>query len=114
MKLMDESKSICIDVTVPGPLGRAKGLLGTKVPPPPARGVLLNGSQIHTIGMRYAIDVVHLDRAGKVITIKTIQPYRLGRRERGTRRVLELAGGEATRVGLREGMTLFLHEGDCR
>ncbi|HVF11534.1 MAG TPA: DUF192 domain-containing protein [Actinomycetota bacterium] len=113
MKLINDTGSICIDVKVPGPIGRARGLLGTKAPPASGRGILLKGGQIHTFGMRYTIDVVHLDRAGKVINIRSMEPNRLGRRERGTKRVLELADGEAARIQLHKGMSLLLQEGHC-
>lgn len=114
MKLTDESGSICVDVTIPGPIGRAKGLIGTQDPPAPGHGILLKGGQIHTFGMRYPIDVVHLDGVGRVIRIRTMQPNRLGRREKRARQVLELAVGEAARMRLHEGLLLILQNGACR
>lgn len=113
MKLMNESGSICIDVDVPGPIGRARGLLGTKTPPPMGSGILLKGRQVHTFGMRYAIDVMHLDLSGRILTMRTLSPNRLGPRPRGTRNVLELAEGEVRRMDLQEGMSLILEEGNC-
>ncbi len=114
MKVMNKSGTICIDVTVPGLLGRAIGLLTTPVSPPPAEGILLKGSRVHTFGMRYPIDVVHLDPRGRVLEIRTLIPNRLGPRARGTRSVLELAAGEASRMGVEQGIRLMVDKGDCR
>jgi len=53
--------------------------------------------------MRYAIDTVHLDRAGKVVAVQTLQPWRLGIWVWHARSVLELRAGEAAHLGLSAG-----------
>ena len=63
-------------------------------------------NSIHTVGMRYGIDVVFLDRAGRVVAQrKALAPGRWA----GCRRaasVLELRAGGADRLGIRDGATL--------
>jgi len=63
---------------------------------------------IHTVGMRYPIDVVFLRRDGQVLSVAAeVPPLRM----RGCWRahaVLELAAGEAARCAIRPGMMLPL------
>lgn len=59
---------------------------------------------IHTIGMRFPIDVVFLDRRGMVRRIDVaVPPFRFRRAVRGTHSVLELPAGYTRRVQLRVG-----------
>jgi uncharacterized membrane protein (UPF0127 family) len=88
-------------------------LFGLLLRPPPPPGVavwLLPCRQVHALGMRYAIDVVYLDRGGTVLAVETLRPFRLGRRIRGAHSVLELAAGEAARLGLEAGSVPCLIE----
>lgn len=91
------------------PLTRARGLLG-RSGIEPGRALWLSPCRsIHTVGMRFAIDVVFLDRESAVLTVfENLGPYRLawgGWRARGA---LELAAGEAARLGLAVGQPLRL------
>jgi uncharacterized membrane protein (UPF0127 family) len=84
------------------PLERARGLLGaTEVGE--RRGLLLRGRQIHTFGMSFPIDVVHLRNDGRILKVKTIKPWRIGPMVLRGRWVLELDAGAAHRLGLRSG-----------
>lgn len=80
---------------------RLRGLLG-RPEPRPGEGLLIepcNG--IHTVGMRYRIDVLFLDREGRVLRCAPRVPaLRCIPWVRGARRVLELPAGtiEATRT----------------
>src|SRR5437868_3932764 len=59
----------------------------------PSRGV-------HTIGMRFAIDVIALDERGVVIDrVENLVPWRIRLPRRGTAGVLELAAGTLARTG---------------
>lgn len=54
-------------VTTCGMLGRLRGLLCRAYPPGPRTGLWLSSCcAVHTIGMRYPIDVAFVDRDGRV------------------------------------------------
>src|SRR5690606_1108949 len=57
---------------------RLRGLLG-RPPPPPGYGLLIRPCRaIHTIGMRYAIDVVFFDQKGRIVrAIPHVRPARI-------------------------------------
>ncbi len=48
---------------------------------------------VHTLGMRFTIDVAHVDRHGVVISAQTMVPNRLGAWRSGAAGVLEASGG---------------------
>jgi len=87
-------------------LSRALGLL-IGAPLRAGEGLLIAPcAAIHTFGMRYAIDVVFVDRRGRVL--KVCPEVRAGRMRiaRGARGVLELRAGAAARHGLSAGAQL--------
>lgn len=91
------------------PLSRMKGLLG-RSELPADEGILIRPcGSVHTFFMRFAIDVVFLDRDWKVLKVTTVKPWRTAV-ARGARAVVELAAGEADRRGLRPGTRLQLEE----
>ena len=54
--------------------------------------------------MRFAIDAVFLDRAGRVVKVAAdLPPWRLAIAARGARDVLELPAGTAARTGTQVG-----------
>ena len=87
-------------------LARMRGLL--------ARPALLAGqgmlilpcNMIHTLGMRYPIDVVFLRRDGMVLRVASAVAPRRMRAHLGAHCVLELAAGEAARCAIVPGLTL--------
>jgi uncharacterized membrane protein (UPF0127 family) len=87
-------------------VARALGLLvGT--PLDPAEGLLIAPcASIHTIGMRYPIDVVFVDREARVLRV--CAEVRAGRMRfaPGARGVLELRASVAARHGLVPGVRL--------
>lgn len=103
-------RDISIEVETPrGPLGRMKGLLGRELLAP-EKGMLLTGKQVHTFGMRFAIDALYLDGDHRVLSVERLAPRRLGPFRGKARWVLELADGEAARLGIVPGMTLKVVE----
>ena len=84
-------------------LTRMRGLLGRKELPP-GDGMLIRPSpSVHTFFMAFPIDVVFLDRDGKVLKVREdLRPWRTAgcRRAHST---LELAAGEARRHGIAVG-----------
>ncbi len=84
---------------------RAVGLLGRATLPADEGLLLTPCNGVHTFGMRFSIDVVYLDREGRVLRlISEVKPGRLCAPERGARAVLELPAGAALRLGLRQGL----------
>lgn len=59
--------------------------------------------QVHTIGMRFPIDVAYVDALGIVRAIHTMRPNRVGRIAWRTRIVLEANAGAFARWDLRVG-----------
>lgn len=85
---------------------RTRGLLG-RPPLAACEGLLITRcSSVHTVGMRYPIDVVFLDRHGAIArVVENLRPMRLAMCL-GAASVLELAAGQARRLALRPGLTL--------
>lgn len=98
-----ETLSLCITESV---LERMRGLLGRAPLGPGEAMVIDHCNMVHTVGMRYPIDVVFVDRAGTVLRIcPAVRPGRV-RACLGARQVVELAAGEAARHGLAVGRPL--------
>jgi uncharacterized protein len=91
-----------------GFVSRFRGLLGRKGLAS-GEGLLLSpSSSVHTMFMRFPIDVVFLDRQLQVVGVSAdVRPWRLAGR-RGARHVLELASGEAQARGIHPGEQLSL------
>jgi uncharacterized protein len=82
---------------------RLRGLLGRRELAP-GEGLLIRPTNsIHTFFMRFAIDVVFLDRSGVVVKlVSNLRPWRVAFAPRG-RDALELGAGEADARGIRLG-----------
>lgn len=77
----------------------------------PTRGGLLLSAAyaVHTLGMRFAIDVVFLSRQMRVVALAPlVQPWRVLLAPRGTGRVLELAAGQIAATGLKTGTFILV------
>jgi uncharacterized membrane protein (UPF0127 family) len=85
---------------------RGRGLLGRSALAP-QQGLLIRPcSSVHTFFMRFAIDVVYLDREWRVTKVAAdLKPWRLSW-GRGANMVLELPAGEAGRQGIVPGLVL--------
>jgi uncharacterized protein len=82
-----------VDVRVAAdPLARLIGLAGLRELPP-SMGLLLPGTRsVHTLGMRFPLDLLWLDEAGRILHIDCmVRPGRF-RGCRRARAVVELAG----------------------
>jgi uncharacterized protein len=87
---------------------RGRGLLGRKTLPAGEGILLLPASSVHMFFMRFAIDVVFLDRELSVLDVReNLRPWRMASR-RGAHSTLELAVGEIERRGLAVGQQLEL------
>lgn len=62
--------------------------------------------QVHTWRMRFAIDVAHVDRRGRVLAVRTLPPGRMGPLLLRSRSILEAEAGAFERWGLGQGSTV--------
>ena len=65
--------------------------------------VLEPAGWIHTLGMRFAIDVAYVDRRGRVLSVRMMKPWRVGMPRLRSRQVLEAAAGSFARWNLKAG-----------
>jgi uncharacterized protein len=87
---------------------RLKGLLGYRSLDVKNGLLITPCNSVHTIGMKFPIDVVFVNRYNRVVKIETnMAPNRFS----GcffSHEVIELASGEASRLGLKLGMQINL------
>ena len=77
------------------PLARLRGLAGLRAMPFDCGLLLPRTRSIHTFGMRFALDLVWLDRDGAIVRVdRAVRPRRM-RSCRRARAVVELAAGAA-------------------
>jgi hypothetical protein len=71
-------------------------------------GLLLEPcNQVHTFNMRFAIDVITMDKDNMVLEIfNAVKPWRVKPMVKGGRKVLELNENEAVALGIRCGDTI--------
>lgn len=84
-----------------GRRGRRRGLLGR--PGIDGALVLRPCRQVHTIGMRFAIDVAFCDRDGVVLHLTTLRPGRVSRPVLRAAWAIEAEAGAFARWGLAAG-----------
>lgn len=74
-------------------------------PPQAQEGLLLTGcASIHTLFMRYRLDLVWLDASGRVLAcVPALKPWRASTGPRGTAHVLELTAGSLDTLGIEAG-----------
>ncbi len=70
--------------------------------------------QVHTIGMRFPVDVAFCDRSGVVLRVVTLRPGRVSRPVWRARFVLEAEAGALVRWGLRCGDVVQVREHAAR
>ena len=93
------------------PASRMRGLLGRSS----CDGALLirPARSVHTLGMRFPLDVAHLDAELRVVRTVRMDRHRLGRPVRGGRAVLEAEAGCFRRWDLKVGDELMVRcDGD--
>jgi len=90
-------------------LSRLCGLLG-KSSLDPGSGILIRPSSgVHTLGMRFPIDVVALDKNLRVVKLwRRLRPYRITSVSLRTQSVLELAPGQIDACRIERGDRLAL------
>lgn len=89
---------------------RRRGLLGRDG----IDGALLlrPARSVHTLGMRFAIDVAHLDGDGVVLRVTTMKPWRIGAPVLAARAIVEAEAGSFARWGVTIGDVLECKGGE--
>jgi uncharacterized membrane protein (UPF0127 family) len=88
-----------------GVLARGRGLLGRDSL---EGAMLIKAKGVHTVGMRFAIDVAWVDKSMKVLSTATLPPFRIGLPRLRARWVLEARAGAFEQWRLRPGDDLEL------
>ena len=83
---------------------RAVGLLGRRALPPEQGLWLAPCAAVHTLGMRFALDLIFLDRRLQVVrVVRNVPAQRVVRGGRGAHSVLEIAAGWLSAERLKPG-----------
>jgi uncharacterized membrane protein (UPF0127 family) len=72
---------------------RTRGLLGRDALDPTHAFVLARCRSVHSVGMRFPIDIVAFDAEWSVVHIRALPPGRIGWPRRGARHIVETAAG---------------------
>ena len=85
-------------------VARLKGLMGRR----DLEGAILlrPARSVHTVGMRFAIDVAYCDKDLRVLCTLTMRPLRIGRPRPKAHAVIEARAGAFERWGLEAGDAL--------
>jgi uncharacterized membrane protein (UPF0127 family) len=113
-----EGRFIAHEVRIAYSLGARLRALSRERSLPTRAGLLLTPARgIHTLGMRFAVDVVFLTPQMRVIGLAPcVQPWRVLLAPRGTGRVLELAAGQIAATGLKPGVFIVVesNQSECQ
>lgn len=83
---------------------RRRGLLGKEGLPEGGGLLIVPCRQVHTLGMRFALDVIFLDRnLGVIRTVKDLRPGRISPFVLRAQAALELPAGVVGKTGTRAG-----------
>ncbi len=90
---------------------RLKGLIGRRTLAP-GEGLLIRPSRgVHMWFMRFPIDVLYVDREGRVVDVdEHLRPWRIGRPRLRAHFVVELPAGTVAATGTQPGDRIVIHE----
>lgn len=96
-----------------GAWSRLRGLLGRRALADGEALLLSPCSSVHTMFMRFPIDVVFIDGGNRVVkVVSELRPFRVARAPGSARTVLELAAGAAGRARVEPGDRLVMVDAD--
>ncbi len=94
---------------------RLMGLMGRRSLPEDGALLITPCSSVQTFFMRFAIDIVFLDRGGEVVkVVPALKPYRAAFGGRGAHSALELPAGTAAKRGIGAGDRLVWQDSGQR
>lgn len=108
--LMSEARVLASVDVADGHRDRAKGLLGRRSLD--GAFAIPNCRWVHTVGMRFPIDVAFVDANNVVIKIVTMKRHRLGLPVTHACAVIEASAGAFERWGLQVGNPIEIREAD--
>lgn len=85
---------------------RIRGLLGIDSLPPNTGLMIKPCKQVHTFFMKFAIDIVFIDKHNNMIHIETLKPFKVSKYIWKACAVVELAEGTAQKYKLKIGEQL--------
>ncbi len=88
---------------------KTRGLIGHP-PLEPGQALMIPGSRwIHTFSMSFPIDVIYIDKKGRIVALtENLPPRRIDRPVLRAQAVIEMAAGEIHRLALKVGEHLEL------
>jgi uncharacterized protein len=90
------------------PLSRMKGLLGRGSMPHTEAIILRPAASIHTVFMRFALDIIYLDREDRIVkVVANLVPYRFSSAKKA-HTVLEMTSGATAGMDLQTGDQLLM------
>ena len=96
-------------VIADGSISRFVGLLGTRSLAEGGGLWIIPSQGVHTVGMQYAIDIVFLDRAHRVLEVRNaLRPFRLTHLNWHAHSVLELPAHTLEQTSTRVGDSLVV------
>lgn len=106
--LVKNAKVLASLEVVRTPMAKAKGLLGRES----LEGavMLVNTKSVHTVAMKFPIDVAFLDQGNRVIKIIRMVPYRVSPYVFRAKSVIEVEAGALARWGVQLGDELEVRE----
>ncbi len=109
--LVSEGRVLATIETATSVGARTKGLLGRDG----VEGAILlaPARSVHSLRMRFPIDVAFVDRDGQVLHVCTLRPNRFSRVVWKARSVVEAEAGSFERWGLTVGDVVDIREGDA-
>lgn len=110
--LIRDGKVLCSVEVATTRRQRRRGLLGRESLD--GAMVLSPARSVHTLGMRFPIDVAHVDADGTVIRVTTMARHRIGRSVWSARSVIEAPGGAFAHWDLTVGDTVEIRDGQIR
>jgi uncharacterized membrane protein (UPF0127 family) len=101
---VEQGQLLAVADLADGAWSRTRGLLGRRALPRGDGLVIRPCSMIHTLFMRFAIDVLFVDRTGTVVsTVDTLQPFRLAWGGWRAAQAIELPAGALREAGVQPG-----------
>ncbi len=104
--VLANSRRVPLEIASSRP-ARRRGLLGRDSVDGGAM-LIMPCRNVHTVGMRFAIDVAHLSASNEVLRVRMMKSNRLGRTAWHSRAVLEADAGAFAAWGLQVGDRLFV------